>query len=296
MQVRFVCAAAPAHPLHQLGSHADARRPARAPPPGGARLRRAAQPQRRLAQRDSAGPCRTRRPRSARRCMGLGFAWYPEENIREELASGRSRRCRSPRAASASSTLYLIYADPEAAGPGARRLAQILRDRVAESCRSRGEAPINLDFADASRTAARSQAPGAGDPAPVAAIGVPPAGPRRLHAPVRRRPHSLDADVSRRRAVGRRDAPAARPARVPGAGQPRRCTPRRALCVRRERRRSACASPADATRRGPDAGRTAAAGARHSRPSTSLTGPNPHAHLRCRPSRPAQTFQFPESA
>jgi DNA-binding transcriptional LysR family regulator len=75
-------------------------------------------------------------------CMGLGFAWFPEENIREELASGRLAPLPLTEGRERYVTLYLVYADAEAAGPGARRLAQILRDKVAESCRSRGEAPI----------------------------------------------------------------------------------------------------------------------------------------------------------
>ncbi len=71
-------------------------------------------------------------------CMGLGFAWYPEENIREELASGRLAPLPLAEGRERYVTLYLVYADAEAAGPGARRLAQILRDKVAETCRVRG--------------------------------------------------------------------------------------------------------------------------------------------------------------
>jgi len=141
MQVRFVCAAAPTHPLHQLGRTLtldDLRE------------------HRHLVVRDS-GALRSRsggwlnekrwtvshKATSIRAaCMGLGFAWYPEENIREELASGRLAPLPLAEGRERYVTLYLIYADAEAAGPGARRLAQILRDKVAESCRSRGEAPI----------------------------------------------------------------------------------------------------------------------------------------------------------
>jgi hypothetical protein len=32
-------------------------------------------------------------------------------------------------------TLYLVYADRVAAGPGTRRLVEILREQVAENCR-----------------------------------------------------------------------------------------------------------------------------------------------------------------
>ena len=139
MQVRFVCAAAPTHPLHQLGRTLtldDLRE------------------HRHLVVRDS-GALRSRsggwlnekrwtvshKATSIRAaCMGLGFAWYPEENIREELASGRLAPLPLAEGRERYVTLYLIYADAESAGPGARRLAQILRDKVAESCRSRGVA------------------------------------------------------------------------------------------------------------------------------------------------------------
>ena len=87
MQVRFVCAAAPTHPLHRLGRPVEIED-----------LRA----HRHLVVRDSG----MRRSRSGgwlneRRwtvsnkatsiraaCMGLGFAWYGEENIREGLQRG----------------------------------------------------------------------------------------------------------------------------------------------------------------------------------------------------------------
>jgi DNA-binding transcriptional LysR family regulator len=133
MQVRFVCAAAPRHPLHQAGrdlSLDDLRQ------------------HRHLVVRDS-GAQRSRsggwlnekrwtvtnKATSIRAaCMGLGYAWYPEESIRAELdsralvplplAEGRERYV----------TLYLVHADRDTAGPGVRRLAEILRTKVAEDC------------------------------------------------------------------------------------------------------------------------------------------------------------------
>jgi DNA-binding transcriptional LysR family regulator len=134
MQVRFVCAAAPSHPLHRLGRTLtldDLRR------------------HRHLVVRDS-GAQRTRSGggwlneqrwtvshkatsiRAAR--MGLGFAWYPEENIREELESGALLPLPLAEGRERYATLYLIYADADTAGPGARRLGEILRTKVAESC------------------------------------------------------------------------------------------------------------------------------------------------------------------
>ena len=142
MQVRFVCAAAPSHPLHQLGRQLtldDLRR------------------HRHLVVRDS-GALRSRsggwlnerrwtvsnKATSIRAaCMGLGYAWYPEENIREELDSGRLAPLPLEEGRERYATLYLIFADPGTAGPGARRLAAILREKVAQACASRGEPPIH---------------------------------------------------------------------------------------------------------------------------------------------------------
>jgi DNA-binding transcriptional LysR family regulator len=136
MQVRFVCAAAPSHPLHQLGRTLtldDLRQ------------------HRHLVVRDS-GALRSRsggwlnekrwtmthKATSIRAaCMGLGFAWYPEENIREELASRALVPLPLAEGRERFVTLYLIYADTDTAGPGTRRLAEIVRTRVAATCRSR---------------------------------------------------------------------------------------------------------------------------------------------------------------
>jgi len=67
--------------------------------------------------------------------MGLGYAWFPEENIREELDSGALRRLPLTEGSERFATLYLVYADRVAAGPGTRRLVEILREQVAENCR-----------------------------------------------------------------------------------------------------------------------------------------------------------------
>ena len=135
MQVRFVCAAAPSHPLHQLGRTLtldDLRQ------------------HRHLVIRDS-GALRSRtggwlneqrwtvshKATSIRAaCMGLGFAWYPAENIRDELDAGALVPLPLAEGRERFVSLYLIFADADTAGPGVRRLAEILRERVAESCRS----------------------------------------------------------------------------------------------------------------------------------------------------------------
>jgi DNA-binding transcriptional LysR family regulator len=140
MQVRFICAAAPSHPLHQAASALtldDLRH------------------HRHLVVRDS-GALRSRssgwlnekrwtvtsKATSIRAaCMGLGYAWYPEESIREELDSGRLAPLPLAHGGERYVMLYLVHADRDTAGPGVRRLSGILRDRVAQTCSSR---PLQL--------------------------------------------------------------------------------------------------------------------------------------------------------
>ena len=132
MQVRFVCAASPKHALHRLG------RPLTLDD-----LRE----HRHLVVRDS-GARRTRtggwinerrwtvsnKATSIRAaCMGLGFAWYAEESIRQELDSGSLVRLPLVEGAERYVTLYLVYGDREAAGPGARRLVEIVGEEVAKT-------------------------------------------------------------------------------------------------------------------------------------------------------------------
>ncbi|GAB1834283.1 LysR family transcriptional regulator [Achromobacter xylosoxidans] len=130
LRYRAICAAAPAHPLHrqegpltleQLKAH------------------------RHLVIRDSGS--KRSRPSvwdvSERRltvshkatsihaaCMGLGFAWYPEDWISDELRSGQLRPLPLQNGAERSGALYLVYPDPDGAGPGARELGRIIRDEA----------------------------------------------------------------------------------------------------------------------------------------------------------------------
>ena len=130
MQVRFVAAAAPSHPLHRLG------RPL---------TREDLRGHRHLVVRDTGvQPAGDQAPNvtdqrwtvSAKAtsiraaCMGLGFAWYAEEIIRRELATGALKPLPLVEGAQRWATLYLVHADPDAAGPGGRRLADLLRERV----------------------------------------------------------------------------------------------------------------------------------------------------------------------
>jgi len=66
--------------------------------------------------------------------MGYGFAWYPEEAIRDELASGALKPLPLREGGERFAELYLVIADRDNAGPGTLRLAQILREAVASEC------------------------------------------------------------------------------------------------------------------------------------------------------------------
>ncbi|HVT34024.1 MAG TPA: LysR family transcriptional regulator [Nevskiaceae bacterium] len=134
VHLKFIAAAAPMHPLHQL------KRPL---------TQRDLKPHRHLVIRDS-GAQRTRvagwlneqrwtvshKATSIRAAvMGLGYAWYGEEMIREELKSGQLKPLPLREGAERWGTLYLVFADADAAGPGARRLAEIIRTASA-GCRA----------------------------------------------------------------------------------------------------------------------------------------------------------------
>lgn len=127
MQVRVICAAHPSHPLHQLGR---------------ALTLDDLSAYRQLVIRDS-GTQRTRqsswlnerrwtfshRSTAIRGVMqGLGYAWLPEEIVREELDAGTLKPLPLQEGAEQIGTLYLMYADRDAAGPGVRRIAELLHE------------------------------------------------------------------------------------------------------------------------------------------------------------------------
>lgn len=65
---------------------------------------------------------------------GYGFAWFPEDKIRSELANGELKRLPLRDGSDRSTPLYLIFTDRDAAGPGVLRLAEILREQVKQLC------------------------------------------------------------------------------------------------------------------------------------------------------------------
>jgi DNA-binding transcriptional LysR family regulator len=134
MPMKFIAAAHPEHPLHKLNRKLTAQD-----------LRK----YRQLVIRDS-GSLRSRNApwlgagqrwtvshkatqiRAAG--MGLGFAWFAQDTIRTELEQGLLKPLPLREGAELFVELYLVYADRDYAGPGAQRLAGILRDQVKAAC------------------------------------------------------------------------------------------------------------------------------------------------------------------
>jgi DNA-binding transcriptional LysR family regulator len=72
---------------------------------------------------------------------GYGFAWFMEDRVRRELEAGALRPlplAEGERFAD----LYLVHADREGAGPGVRRLGELLREGVARACAGRAQHAI----------------------------------------------------------------------------------------------------------------------------------------------------------
>ncbi|MFZ6648086.1 LysR family transcriptional regulator [Undibacterium sp. TJN25] len=67
-------------------------------------------------------------------CKGYGFAWFPEDKIRSELADGRLKVLPMQGGGERFGSLYLVLADPDYAGPAALRLADIIRETAASEC------------------------------------------------------------------------------------------------------------------------------------------------------------------
>jgi DNA-binding transcriptional LysR family regulator len=134
MRMQFIPAAHPEHALHKLGRKITAQD-----------LRK----YRQLVIRDS-GSLRSRNApwlgagqrwtvshkatQIQAAVMGLGFAWFAQDTIRAELEQGRLKPLPLREGAELSGELYLVYADRDYAGPGAQRLAAILREQVKAAC------------------------------------------------------------------------------------------------------------------------------------------------------------------
>jgi DNA-binding transcriptional LysR family regulator len=127
MRLRFIAVAHPQHPLHQLGRDLTLQD-----------LRK----HRHLIIRDTGSQRRSGSWLGAEQSwtvsqkatsihaavMGLGFAWFPEDTIREELQRGELKALPLREGAERWGDLYLVFADRDYAGPGALRLAEIIRE------------------------------------------------------------------------------------------------------------------------------------------------------------------------
>jgi DNA-binding transcriptional LysR family regulator len=133
MPLRTLCVAGPSHPLHRLG------RPATLED-----LRQ----HRHIVIRDS-GIQRTRSAGFLNEerwtvshkatslhavLLGYGYAWFPEDAIQGELQRGALVPIPLREGAKRTGSLYLIFADRDAAGPGTLRLADLIRTKVKEEC------------------------------------------------------------------------------------------------------------------------------------------------------------------
>jgi DNA-binding transcriptional LysR family regulator len=65
---------------------------------------------------------------------GYGFAWFAEEKIRDELRDGSLMPLPLRDGGERFTELYLVVADPDSAGPGTRRLTEIIRESVKKEC------------------------------------------------------------------------------------------------------------------------------------------------------------------
>lgn len=65
---------------------------------------------------------------------GYGFAWFSEEKIRKELQEGILKPLPLRDGGERFTELNLVLADPDSAGPGTRRLAEIIREAVNSTC------------------------------------------------------------------------------------------------------------------------------------------------------------------
>jgi DNA-binding transcriptional LysR family regulator len=135
-RARFIAAAHPDHPLHQLGrelTYRDLRRHRQLViRDSGVQRRRAGawlEAERRWTVSNKATSIRAA-------TMGLGFAWYPEDSIRSELESGALKPLPLREGAERWADLYLVFADADYASRDELRLAQIIREAAARECAS----------------------------------------------------------------------------------------------------------------------------------------------------------------
>lgn len=136
--VRGISVAAPGHPLHQLGRKLTDRD-----------LKR----HRRIFIRDTGAnrtvdvggvelrwTVSTKATQIRALVMGLGFAWVPEDTIRDELRDGTLKRLPLRAETELTAQLYLSHADPEFPGRDAAFLADLIIERTKRECANGGTA------------------------------------------------------------------------------------------------------------------------------------------------------------
>lgn len=156
MRLRFVAAAHPDHALHRLGRELTLHD-----------LRK----HRHLIIRDTGSQRRSGSWLGAEQSwtvsqkatsihaavMGLGFAWFPEETVRDELERGQLKPLPLREGGERWGDLYLVFADRDYAGPGALRLAQIIREHVADQCRKHAQERLHASTSSEGSVAAVSR-------------------------------------------------------------------------------------------------------------------------------------------
>lgn len=133
MPIRFLPAAHPSHPLHRLGRSVTMQdlRAQRQLVIRESGSKRATKPRVEAAQRWTVSHMTTS-IEAARN--GYGYGWYPEYRIRDEIAAGTLKPLPLREGGDSFAQLYLVFADRDAAGLGALRLAAIIREATAAAC------------------------------------------------------------------------------------------------------------------------------------------------------------------
>src|SRR5690606_13294637 len=134
MRTPIIAVAHPEHPLHQLGRQLTQRdlrghRHITVRDTGRQRDRRAV-----MVEVDQRWTVSHMATSIEALCAGYGFSWLPAERIKRELADGRLLPLPLREGQERWADIYLIVADPDFAGPGVRRLVEILREQVKTAC------------------------------------------------------------------------------------------------------------------------------------------------------------------
>lgn len=139
MQLRFVPVASPDHPLHQLGRELTmhdlrAHRHLVVRESGSKRSTTVGTVD--VTQRWTVSHLSTS-IEAVRK--GYGFAWFAIEKIRDDLREGSLKPLPLRDGGERFTQLYLVFADPDSAGPGTHRLGEIIRAAVESECLLRRE-------------------------------------------------------------------------------------------------------------------------------------------------------------